>query len=124
MTREEFLAYIEAYNNDKSRLKDYYAPDLVFENPAFTLSGPKLLEFLGSLHGVVEDRIEPVTLICEGSDIALFGRHIVRALRDADLPIGRFKAGDTKAIGLFAFYETAGARITRIRLSFWPEGRL
>lgn len=40
MTRDDFLAYIEAYNSDKSRLKDYYAPDLVFENPAFTLSGP------------------------------------------------------------------------------------
>jgi hypothetical protein len=124
MKREDFLAYIAAYNTDKSALARFYAPDLVFENPAFTLSGPALLEFLDSLHGVVEDRIEPIAVVCEGATIALFGKHIVRALKDADLPIGRFKAGDVKAIGLFAFYETAGDQITRIRLAFWPEGRL
>ena len=66
MNREDFLAYLDVYNNDKSRLKGFYAPDLVFENPAFTLSGGKLLEFFASLNGVVEDRIEPVTLISEG----------------------------------------------------------
>jgi hypothetical protein len=124
MNRESFLAYIEAYNTDKSALACFYAPDIVFENPAFTLSGPKLMAFLGSLHGTVEDRIEPITVVCEGGTIALFGRHIVRALKDAELPIGRFKAGDVKTIGLFAFYETADDQITRIRLSFWPEGRL
>jgi len=124
MNRDGFLAYIETYNADKSGLDRFYAPTLVFENPAFTISGPKLMEFLGSLHGVLEDRIEPVTIVCEGETIALFGRHIVRALNDANLPIGQFKAGDVKTIGLFAFYETDGDRITRIRLSFWPEGRL
>ena len=124
MNRDVFLAYLDAYNNDKAQLTNFYAEDLVFENPAFTLSGPKLLAFLASLHGVVEDRIEPISVVTEGANIALFGRHVVRALKDADLPIGRFKAGDSKAIGLFAFYETSGDRITRIRLSFWPEGRL
>ena len=41
-----------------------------------------------------------------------------------EIAIGQFKAGDVKTIGLFAFYETDGDRFTRIRLSFWPEGRL
>jgi hypothetical protein len=124
MNQERFLAYIEAYNRDKRAIAQFYAHDMIFENPAFTLSGPKLVEFFGSLHGVVEDRIEPITIVCEGSSIALFGEHVVHALKDADLPIGRFKAGDVKSIGLFAFYETAGELITRIRLSFWPAGRL
>ena len=54
----------------------------------------------------------------------MFGKHTVHALKDAELPIGQFKAGEVKTIGLFAFYDTAGDQITRIRLSFWPEGRL
>ena len=124
MNRDEFLIYIEAYNKDKSRLGRFYSPDMIFENPAFTLSGPKLIEFFHSLHGVLEDRIEPVTVVCEGGRIAMFGHHIVHALKDAKLPIGALRAGDMKTIGLFAFYETAGDLITRIRLSFWPEGRL
>jgi hypothetical protein len=124
MNRDGFLDYIEAYNTDKSRLDRFYAPAMIFENPAFTLSGPKLMEFFGSLHGVLEDRIDPVSIVCEGEKIAMFARHVVRALKDASLPIGQFKAGDVKTIGLFAFYETEGDRITRIRLSFWPEGRL
>jgi hypothetical protein len=124
MNRSVFLAYLDAYNSNKSRLKKYYSEDLIFENPAFTLSGSKLLEFLSSLHGVVEDHIDPIPIVMEGANIALFGTHVVHALKDADLPIGRFQAGDSKAIGLFAFYETSGNRFTRIRLSFWPEGRL
>ncbi len=124
MNRDVFLEYLQTYNSDKSNLARFYAPDLVFENPAFTLSGPKLMEFFGSLHGVVEDRIEPITIVMQESNIALLGRHVVRALKDAELPIGRFQTGEAKALGLFAFYETSDDRITHIRLSFWPEGRL
>ena len=56
MNRERFLAYIEAYNTDKGSLARFYAPEIVFENPALTLSGPALMEFFGSLRGTVEDR--------------------------------------------------------------------
>jgi SnoaL-like domain len=124
MNRERFLAYIEAYNTDKGSLARFYAPEIVFENPALTLSGPALMEFFGSLRGTVEDKIEPISVVCDGASVAMFGKHTVHALKDAELPIGRFKAGEVKTIGLFAFYDTAGDQITRIRLSFWPEGRL
>ena len=82
------------------------------------------MEFFGSLRGTVEDKIEPINVVCDGASVAMFGRHTVHALKDGELPIGQFKAGEVKTIGLFAFYDTAGDQITRIRLSFWPEGRL
>ena len=123
MNREWFLDYIATYNADKSGLSRFYAPDLVFENAAMTLAGDALGAFFQSLHGVISDRIEPVRLVVDEDGAALLGKHVFTALQDADLPIGAMKTGESKSLVLFAFYETKADRITRIRLTYWPDGR-
>lgn len=96
MQKQTFLDYISAYNSDKTQLGRFYSPDLIFENFTLTLSGAELGAFFQSLHGVLEDRIDPVTLVVDEGGAALFGRHTFTALKDASLPIGDMKAGEKK----------------------------
>ncbi len=124
MTRAMFLDYIEAYNHNKVALGRFYSPDLVFENSGMTLSGAGLQAFFGSLHGVIDDTIEPLRIVVDEGGAALLGRHTFKALKDVDLPIGAMKAGESKALMLFAFYDVSGEVITRIRLTYWPDGRV
>jgi len=125
MTRDEFVRYIDDYNSlDADRLFRHYDPNLTFASFGVSRVGSDAFGFLKGLHENVADKLTPLNILVDGDRIAMEADDAITALRDLpDLPAGALKNGQQVVVRMFAFYETKGPLITRIRVAGWPPAQ-
>ena len=129
MNREEFLEYVDHFNNKRySALTSYFAPDVTVEYydnatysnvPARTLHGPQ--EFIGhykALHEHTREGLELGAFISSG-DLMLVELYTeFHTFKDPPPDSGRtWKAGDVTIMTNFVLYNFDGGKMKRIRIA-------
>jgi hypothetical protein len=110
MTREDFLAYVEAFNRDDfAGYAKYYAPDVTisYRGGALTVRGAEaIVARYREIHKTIRQRIEPVYLVLGERAVAGEMHSSFTALEDApDFIVHPLKKGQTVRIHTFVHYE-------------------
>lgn len=115
-----FEAYLEAFNQaDFAGIASYYADDVIFRGQALQVVGREgVVEFYRRARGYLQERVDLLAFVGapdRGKIVAELRTTLV-ALRDwPDMPTGPMRKGDTRSSVVFAIYELANERFTRIR---------
>lgn len=118
--RSWFENYLAAFNRaDFAAFGSYYADDVVFHGQAAQLTGREaVLDFYRKVRDHLDERVELLGFVGapDGSRIAAELRTNLIALRDwPEMPTGAMRAGDMRQRVVFAMYDVADSRFTRIR---------
>lgn len=110
MTREQFLAYVDAFNRDDfATYAAYYAPDVTisYRGGELTVRGPEaIVARYREIHKTIRQRIEPVYLVIGERAIAGEMHSSFTALADQpDFIVAPLEKGQTVRIHTFVHYE-------------------
>jgi hypothetical protein len=129
MNRQQFLEYVDHFNNKRyEAVTSYFAPDVTVEYydgatytgpPARTLHGPK--EFIGNYKALHEHTREAMEL---GTFMSSFNHMLVElytefhTFKDPPADSGRtWKKGDVTVMTNFVLYDLEGGKFKRIRIA-------
>jgi len=118
MSRERFMAYIDAFNRNDPVYADYYAKDVVLVIAGNTeLRGPQAIkDFYRGVKTQTTRTIQVNRFVSTPERIAVELQSEFLALEDApDFTAGPMKKGDRIFINTFALYELRDGLFSRIR---------
>jgi hypothetical protein len=119
MSRERFLAYIDAFNRDDySGFGDYYAEDvvLVIAGKRELRGRQTIFDFYKQVKSQTQRTIQVNRFIGTANRIAVELESEFLALEDLpDFTAGPMKKGGRIFINTFVIYDLAGGRFSRIR---------
>lgn len=118
--RDWFEAYLTAFNRaDFAGFAAYYADDVIFRGQAAQVVGSQeVVEFYRRVRAYLDEHVELLTFVGapDRRKIVAEMRTTLVAMRDwPDMPSGPMRTGDRRSTVVFAIYELADGRFTRIR---------
>lgn len=119
MTREDFEAYIAAFNaRDFTGFRKYYADDVEFNlGDRKQIIGPQgIVDFYTRVFDHIDESLEIIDLIVATDGAALHSRTTFTTVKDwPDFEIWPTMAGDVRVVESINMYLTQGGKIVKIQ---------
>lgn len=123
MTKEDFLRYLDAFNNRRyDQLVPFYAPDVEVNLPGFTLKGPQeIVRFYEDFHTYVREFVEARYLVIDEIGVAVEMYTEFECFRVYPSEVLPFKKGEVRRLLNFVHYDLENGRFKRIRVARYKQ---
>jgi len=123
MTKDDFLRYIDHFNNKRyDQIVPYYAEDVEIQLPNITLRGPQgIVSFYTDFHTCVHEHVDVKYLVTDENAVAAEMYTEFECFRDYPNAALPFKMGETRRLLNFVHYDLEDGRFKRIRVARYKQ---
>lgn len=123
MTRDDYLRYIDHFNNKRyDQIAPYYADDIEVNLSTITLKGPQgIVAFYTDFHTYVREFVDVKYLVMDAGGVATELYTEFDCFRDYPNPALPFKKGDVRRVLNFVHYDLENGKFKRIRVARYHQ---
>jgi hypothetical protein len=123
MTKEDYLRYIDHFNNKRyEKFAAYYAEDVEVNLSSITLKGPQgIISFYTDFHTYVREFVDVKFLVADDAGVAAEMYTEFDCFRDYPNTALPFKKGEVRRMLNFVHYDLADGKFKHIRVARYQQ---